>query len=177
MAIPPASRNSPAAPGRPARWPKMRRSRSSVSHSTRVRCTKPRSKLLAMPKPSEPRQGRHIDHASVPIVASPSGLPTQHLVSARDGAKGLFVAQQWLLPGDRVLLHTHPVEEAITFLSGSGEATLGEETVPIGAGVSLYIPAGVVHGFHCTENRLHVLVVFPVPEFAETTIVERFREE
>ena len=115
---------------------------------------------------------RRIDHAAIPIVASPSGLPTQHLVSARDGAEGLFVAQQWLQPGDRVLLHTHPVEEAITFLSGSGEATLGEETVPIGSGVSLYIPAGVVHGFRCIEGTLHVMVVFPVPEFAETTIVE-----
>jgi quercetin dioxygenase-like cupin family protein len=115
---------------------------------------------------------RRIDHTSVPIVASPSGLPTQHLVSARDGAEGLFVAQQWLRPGDRVLLHTHPVEEAITFLSGLGEATLGSETVPIGAGVSLYIPAGAVHGFHCTEGTLHVLVVFPIPEFAKTTIVE-----
>ncbi len=115
---------------------------------------------------------RRIDHATVPIVASPSGLPTQHLVSARDGAEGLFVAQQWLQPGDRVLLHTHPVEEAITFLSGSGEATLGEETVPIGAGISLYIPAGEVHGFRCTEGTLHVMVVFPTPEFAETTIVE-----
>ena len=115
---------------------------------------------------------RRIDHATIPIVASPSGLPTQHLVTAQDGAQGLFVAQQWLQPGDRVLLHTHPVEEAITFLSGSGEATLGEETVPIGAGVSLYIPAGEVHGFCCTEGTLHVMVVFPVPEFAETTIVE-----
>jgi quercetin dioxygenase-like cupin family protein len=150
----------------------MRRSRSSVSHSTRVRCTKPRSKLLDMPKPSEPRQGRHIDHASVPIVSSPSGLPTQHLVSARDGAERLFVAQQWLQPGDRVLLHTHPDEEAITFLAGSGEATLGEETVPIGSDISLYIPAGVIHGFRCTAGTLHVMVVFPVPEFAETTIVE-----
>ena len=105
--------------------------------------------------------GHRIDHATVPIVASPSGLPTQHLVSARDGAEALFVAQQWLQPGDRVLLHTHPVEEAVTFLSGSGEATLGDETVPIGAGVSLYIPAGVVHGFRCTEGTLHVMVVFP----------------
>ena len=68
--------------------------------------------------------------------------------------------------------YTHPVEEAITFLSGSGEATLGEEIVPIGSGVSLYIPAGAVHGFRCTEGTLHVLVVFPTPEFAETTIVE-----
>jgi quercetin dioxygenase-like cupin family protein len=104
-------------------------------------------------------------------VASPSGLPTQHLISARDGAERLFVAQQRLQPGDRVLLHTHPVEEAIVFLSGTGEATLGEEVVPIGAGVSLYIPAGEVHGFHCTEGVLHVLVVFPVPEFAETIMV------
>jgi len=75
------------------------------------------------------------------------------------------------------MLHTHPVEEAITFLSGAGEATLGEATVPIGAGVSLYIPAGVVHGFHCTEGTLLVMVVFGVPEFAETTIVERAGEE
>ena len=110
-------------------------------------------------------------------MASPSGLPTQHLISARDGAERLFVAQQWLQPGDRVLLHTHPVEEAVTFLSGSGEATLGDQTVLIGEGLSLYIPAGEVHGFHCTEGTLHVLVVFPVPEFAETTIVERSGEE
>jgi quercetin dioxygenase-like cupin family protein len=131
-----------------------------------------RSKLLVMPEPSEALQGRRIDHSTVPIVASPSGLPTQHLVSARDGAEGFFVAQQWLQPGDRVLLHTHPVEEAITFLSGTGEATLGAETVSIGSGISLYIPAGVVHGFRCTDGTLHVMVVFPVPEFAETTVVE-----
>ena len=129
-----------------------------------------------MPDPPALCQGRHIDHDDVPIVASPSGLPTQHLVSARDGAEGLFVAQQWLQPGDRVLLHTHPVDEAITFLSGSGEATLGEVTVPIGSGISLYIPAGAVHGFRCFEGTLHVMVVFPVPEFAETMIVEREHE-
>jgi quercetin dioxygenase-like cupin family protein len=117
-------------------------------------------------------RGQRIDHSLLPIVPSPSGLPSQHLISARDGAERIFVAQQWLQPGERVLPHTHPVEEALTFLSGSGEATLGDETVAIGAGTSLYIPAGVVHGFHCTEERLHVLVVFPGAEFAETTIVE-----
>jgi quercetin dioxygenase-like cupin family protein len=72
-----------------------------------------------------------------------------------------------------VLLHTHPVEEVLTFLSGNGEARLGDETVPIGDGVSLYVPPGVVHGFTCTSGTLHVFVVFPVPEFAETTIVDR----
>lgn len=89
------------------------------------------------------------------------------------GRRAVFVRRPAVVqPGDRVLLHTHPVEEALTFLSGEGEATLGEETVPIGAGVSLYIPAGVVHGFRCTAGTLHVLVVFPVPEFAETAIIE-----
>ena len=121
-------------------------------------------------------QARRIEHATLPIVPSPSGLPTQHLVSGRDGAQGLFVAQQWLQPGQRVLLHTHPVEEVVTYLSGEGEATLGEEVVPIGAGVSLYIPAGVVHGFRCTAGTLHVFVVFSTPEFAETAIVEPVTE-
>jgi quercetin dioxygenase-like cupin family protein len=69
------------------------------------------------------------------------------------------------------------VEEAITFLSGEGEATLGDEIVPIGAGVTLYIPAEVVHGFRCTAGTLHVFVVFPTPEFAETTIVESSAED
>ena len=146
--------------------------RQAEERSKRRPATAPSNPLSPHHPDTLTPSSRRIDHADVPIVASPSGLPTQHLVSARDGAEGLFVAQQWLQPGDRVLLHTHPVEEAITFLSGSGEATLGEVTVPIDAGVSLYIPAGVVHGIRCTEGTLHVMVVFPVPEFAETTIVE-----
>jgi quercetin dioxygenase-like cupin family protein len=123
---------------------------------------------LSTPSPSS----RWIEHAALPIVPSPSGLPSQHLVTARDGADHLFVGQQWLQPGDRVLMHTHPVEEVLTFLAGSGHATLGDETVPIGAGVSLYIPPGEVHGFRCTSGTLHVIIVFPVPYFAETTIFE-----
>src|SRR3954464_8753303 len=99
------------------------------------------------PTPHTPGRAVRIEHAALPIVPSPSGLPSQHLVTARDGAEHIFVGQQWLQPGDRVLLHTHPVEEAVTFLSGAGEATLGEETVPIGPGVSLYFPAGAEHSF------------------------------
>jgi hypothetical protein len=34
----------------------------------------------------------------------------------------------------------------------------------------------VIHGFRCTAGTLHVLVVFAVPEFADTTIVERTGE-
>jgi quercetin dioxygenase-like cupin family protein len=119
------------------------------------------------------QSGQKIVHADLPIVSSPSGLPSQHLVTEAVGATSMFVGQQWLQPGDRVLLHTHPVEEALMFLAGTGEATLGQEKVAIGAGVSLYLPPGLVHGFRNTGNDvLHVVIVFPVPHFAETTIVE-----
>ena len=119
------------------------------------------------------RPGRRIVHADLPVVASPSELPLQHLVSDRTGARSLYVGQQWLQPGDRVLLHTHPVEEVLTFLAGDGEATLDGEPYAIGTGVSLYVPPGVIHGFANTgRDTLHLIVTFPLPHFAPTQIVE-----
>ena len=114
-----------------------------------------------------------IEHNQRPIVPSPSGLPTQHLICEETGSSTIFVGQQWLQPGDRVFRHTHPCEEGLTFLSGAGEATLGDETVPVGPGVSLFIPTGVLHGFTNTGSEpLHVIVTFPVPYFAPTDFVE-----
>ena len=119
-------------------------------------------------------RGTRIVHRERPIVPSPSGLPTQHLVCRETGSSTIFVGQQWLEPGDRVFRHDHPVEESVTFLSGTGEATMGEERVPIEAGVSLFFPAGLLHGFTNTgDETMHVIVVFPVPEFARTDIVEK----
>ncbi len=117
--------------------------------------------------------GGLVRHADLPIIPSPSGLPSQHIITGSAGATTLFVGQQWLQPGDRVLRHTHPVEEALTFLRGRGEATLGDDVVPFEAGSSLFIPAGIVHGFrNAGDDELHVLIVFPCPYFAETTLIE-----
>jgi quercetin dioxygenase-like cupin family protein len=117
--------------------------------------------------------GSLIEHGGVPIVPSPSGLPTQHLVNERNGSTGLFVGQQWLQPGERVYLHTHPCDEALTYLSGTGEATMGETIVSIGPGRSLFIPTGLLHGFRNTgHDVMHVMVFFPVPYFAPTGIVD-----
>lgn len=122
----------------------------------------------------EPRgRGRRIVHAKVTVRPSPSGLPTRHLVSREVGATSLFVAEQWLEPGQRVPRHVHPVEEVLTFVAGEGEATLGDERHPIGAGVTLYVPANLPHGFRATGAApLGVTVIFPGPDFAETTFVE-----
>src|SRR4051794_40764443 len=119
------------------------------------------------------KSGARLVHAELPVVPSPSGLPSQHIVSREIGSTQLFLGQQWLMPGDRVLLHTHPCEEAVMFLSGTGEASLGDRTVEIVPGSSLFFPIGMVHGFRNTgSERMHVIISFPVPYFAETHIVE-----
>jgi putative monooxygenase len=118
-------------------------------------------------------KGARLLHADLPIIPSPSGLPSQHIVTDQVGATSLFLGQQWLQPGDEVFRHTHPCEEALMFLSGTGEASLGDETVTLEPGCSLFIPAGVEHGFRNTgETKMHVVIVFPVPHFAPTTMVD-----
>lgn len=113
--------------------------------------------------------GAVIDNASVPVDRSPSGLAIRHLITANQGSAALYAGEQWLEPGERVLLHTHPVEEVLIFTAGTGEVRLGDETVSIGAGTTVHIPAGEIHGFRNTgEDRLRVFVIFPGNTFAQT---------
>lgn len=110
-----------------------------------------------------------VDNASVPVDRSPSGLAIRHLITASQESTALYAGEQWLEPGERVLLHTHPVEEVLIFTAGTGEVRLGDETVSIGAGTTVHIPAGEIHGFRNTgEDRLRVFVIFPGNTFAQT---------
>jgi quercetin dioxygenase-like cupin family protein len=114
-----------------------------------------------------------VDSAEQPVRASPSGLLTQYLAWRETGGTELFVAQQWLGTGQRVFLHTHAIEEVLVFMAGIGTATLGEDEVPVGPGITLVVPAGVVHGFRNeADDTLHVLVIFPGDTFAQTDFVE-----
>jgi putative monooxygenase len=118
--------------------------------------------------------GGLLRHSDLPIIPSPSGLPSQHIITEAIGATSLFLGQQWLQPGDEVFRHTHPCEEALMFLSGTGEATIDGQPVCIVPGSSIFFPAGSVHGFRNTgETEMHVIIVFPVPHFAETTMIDR----
>ena len=117
--------------------------------------------------------GKRIVHAEAPAPPGPSGLPIRRIVDEGVGATALFLGEQTVEPGRRVVRHTHPVEEVLTFLAGDGEATLGDEVVPVGPGVTLHVPPGLVHGFRpIGAEPLHLLVVFPTPRFAETTLAE-----
>lgn len=116
--------------------------------------------------------GARIEHDRMPVDRSPSGLPIRHLVSAATGSTQIYAGEQWLAPGERVLLHTHPVEEVLIFTAGTGEVRLGEETLPVSAGVTVHIAAGEVHGFRNTgAGELRVFVIFPGSAFARTDLV------
>jgi quercetin dioxygenase-like cupin family protein len=117
--------------------------------------------------------GAVIHNEDVPVDRSPSGLAIRHLVTSDRGSTSLYAGEQWLEPGERVLLHTHPVEEVLIFTGGTGEVTLGDATAPVGAGVTVHIPAREIHGFRNTgEDRLRVFVIFPGGAFAQTDLTE-----
>ena len=65
-----------------------------------------------------------------------------------------------IAPGDRIPLHTHPINELIVILEGSPEVTLDEDTREVDPGAVVFIPAGTPHGTHNSSTspvRLHAM--------------------
>ena len=65
-----------------------------------------------------------------------------------------------IAPGDRIPLHTHPINEVIAILEGTPEVTLGEDTREVGPGAIVFIPAGTPHGTRNASTspvRLHAM--------------------
>ena len=83
---------------------------------------------------------------------------------------GAIVEQ--IAPGDRIPLHTHPVDELILYRSGSAAVTIADERREVSPGAIAFVPAGTPHR---TENigadPASVLAVFP-----STTVGIRYLE-
>jgi mannose-6-phosphate isomerase-like protein (cupin superfamily) len=64
------------------------------------------------------------------------------------GAGGRFaMITQDVSPGTVIPVHLHQNEDEIIFIqSGTGEATLGDATVALAAGATLFVPQGTWHG-------------------------------
>lgn len=57
----------------------------------------------------------------------------------------------------------HAEDEVYVVLGGSAHFTSGEETVSVGCGTSLFVPAGEAHRFHDVTDDLVILVIFAPP--------------
>ena len=80
---------------------------------------------------------------------------------------GLALIDEEMAVGDRIPLHTHPVDELVAILDGDGEYRLGSRRQRVTGGSIVFIPAGTPHGTANVGDRpLHLYGVFP------TTVVE-----
>jgi mannose-6-phosphate isomerase-like protein (cupin superfamily) len=92
-------------------------------------------------------------HRDRPVIRSGSGeLSISMVVNREVGASSLSV---WVAnhgPGEIVPLHTHTVEEVLTFIAGEGIATVKGEDLPVSADMSIVVPPGTPHGYRNTGS-------------------------
>jgi mannose-6-phosphate isomerase-like protein (cupin superfamily) len=94
-----------------------------------------------------------VDHRNRPVIRAASGKQSLSMVVNREvGASSLSVWISCNTPGEIVPLHTHEVEEVLTFISGNGIATVGDETVAVHADMSIVVPPSVPHGYRNTGS-------------------------
>ena len=92
---------------------------------------------------------------------------------ARGQVTTLGIITEEIAPGDRIPLHTHDVDEAITILDGAADTRLGDETRRVGVGTVVFIPAGVPHGTaNAGDQPLRIHAVVPATSI-EIAMLER----
>jgi len=85
----------------------------------------------------------------------------------------LAIIREAIAAGDRIPLHTHDVDEAITITEGEAEARLGDERRRVGPGTTIFIPAGTPHGTaNIGDTPVHIHAVFPATTI-EIAMLER----
>ena len=95
-----------------------------------------------------------------------SGVETRMIVSAQNGATQLCIFEQWVAPGHGAPTHSHSVEEVLTVREGEAEMWLNGQHLHVGAGQSLVVPAGRLHGFRNSgTTTLHIHAVLASPVF------------
>lgn len=96
---------------------------------------------------------------STPASAAPAGLahadgelvyvgrdPVRIKISPETTGRFAMITQE-VSPGTVIPIHAHDREDEIIFIqSGTGEATIGDRSVPLAAGSTLYVPQGTWHG-------------------------------
>src|SRR3954471_19371336 len=90
-----------------------------------------------------------VEHRSRPWMLGSAG-PGSRIQAVTDptgAVAGLALHHQECDPGVGAASHTHDFEELITVIEGTAEVWLGEQRQIIGPGTTVFIPAGVDHGF------------------------------
>jgi quercetin dioxygenase-like cupin family protein len=93
-------------------------------------------------------------------------------ISSGTGTKSTTVVYFELEPGEHLGSHTDSAEEVLLILSGSGEATIGEEEAAVRMGTLAVVPALVPHSLKNTGEETLRVVGF----FSSSTVLSIFAE-
>jgi mannose-6-phosphate isomerase-like protein (cupin superfamily) len=81
------------------------------------------------------------------------------------------IVHQEVEPGVGARSHTHTFDEVITIVVGRAEVWSGDERAEAGPGTTVFIPAGVVHGFrNAGASDLHLTATITATELSATFI-------
>ena len=87
----------------------------------------------------------HVVNNDELVTLALPGLAHQTLAGHRQGLKTMEVWSQVMAPGAATPVHCHACEEVVLVLSGSGQCTVGDETVTFGPNSTLIFEPDVVH--------------------------------
>lgn len=85
-----------------------------------------------------------------------SGRPYHEFLRVPDLSVGLYVLEA----GGVDHQSPHTEDEAYVVMSGRARFRMGDQDIPVGQGMTLFVAAGVEHRFHDIEERLVLLVAF-----------------
>lgn len=100
-----------------------------------------------------------INHSDRPFIRSASGDPCLWMVANREvGTSSLSVWTTCHQPGDVAPLHSHDVEEVLTFISGEAAVTVGSDTIEVHANMSIVVPPNTPHAYRNIGSRPLIIV-------------------
>lgn len=97
-------------------------------------------------------------HPIAALVAAQAASGDAYLEFLREPSMsiGLYVLPAGAVDGQS----PHTEDEAYVVLAGRSRFTAGDETQDVGAGDTIFVPAGVPHRFHDITQELRLIVVF-----------------
>ena len=86
------------------------------------------------------------------------GVKLTQAVQYENGSQAVTMGKIIIEPGSEIPPHTHPVDDCMILLEGSGQLYTKSGEVPIEAGCHLWAPANTRHGVKNTGQKQLVFV-------------------
>jgi quercetin dioxygenase-like cupin family protein len=88
--------------------------------------------------------------------------PSSRAAFVSDPHASLAVIAEEIAPGDRIPLHVHRIDEVILYEGGTAEVRVGELRERVGAGATVFVPAGLPHTtVNVGDEPVRLKAVFP----------------